>query len=688
MAWERYDSFYENYIAKNLPEDELDRVQDRDTEIVVQYEECTIRISDCLTQMKQTSTKRRSAKSAPSSKRLKNLKDLRRDIEMKKLKLEQEKELAQFELDVERKKIELEFEKKKRACELKFQIQIAEKEAQLLEDDRTDSSSQRGLGGKSGFEFLPTKSVEEKIEKWRASCADKNKKAKHDPEQSGKKDPLGEGCRTLKSKVQRDKLVMEGNQTSAILLKLTMFQGMNPIKLSSDYPTFRNRLRDNLEDGILNDSQKLEFFPKFLSGEAYEVVERVSGCSYDSVLRILHERYGQPATVTAACIASLTKGPKLQNNDNTGLLNFAEQLEAASKKFSGHYELQASTMANLRQIVTRLPNYLVNKWGEVSYSIREKGGMPRLSDLSKFVRRQAAIKNDPGFVAEKKAERQNAMNIKGPTSNSRGHTNAFNTDLEAGGLSVNYQNPEKRNLRRCLRCSKDHELAECEQFISNETQGRWDIVKQNKLCHVCLKWGHMRGRCEWRIFCSCGSDRRHHRLLHNPPRLRDAITARDPHLDRLREIEAAQANIHYKDQGTEFPQNPRAIEQYATITEAPSRTILLHVVPVKAISPSGSSLTTYVLLHNASRGTIISKNIADSLGLKGPLQLVSVNTVVEKTREHFQLVRFELQSATGTGEIIKVEEGLVSEKFNIPERCLPDDIDNSCYPHLKDIEIP
>ena len=71
------------------------------------------------------------------------------------------------------------------------------------------------------------------------------------------------------------------------------------------------------------------------------------------------------------------------------------------------------------------------------------------------------------------------------------------------------------------------------------------------------------------------------------------------------------------------------------------------------------------------------KNIANSLGLKGPLQLVSVNTVVEKTSEHFQLVRFELQSATGTGEIIKVEEGLVSEKFNIPERCLPQGTDFS-----------
>ena len=144
------------------------------------------------------------------------------------------------------------------------------------------------------------------------------------------------------------------------------------------------------------------------------------------------------------------------------------------------------------------------------------------------------------------------MSIKGTTSNSRGHTNAFHTDLKAGSLSVNYQNLEKRNLRRCLRCSKDHELAECEQFISDEIQAGLDIVKRNKLCHAFLKSGHMRGRCESRIFCSSGSDRRHLRFLHNPFRLRDAITTQDPHLDRQREMQAAQADIQYKDQERNF----------------------------------------------------------------------------------------------------------------------------------------
>ena len=85
----------------------------------------------------------------------------------------------------------------------------------------------------------------------------------------------------------------------------------------------------------MNDSQKSEFLPKFLSSEAYEVVERVSRCSYDSVLRILHDRYGHPAAVAAACIESLTKGPKLQNNDYTGYLISLSNYRLPQKNFLG-----------------------------------------------------------------------------------------------------------------------------------------------------------------------------------------------------------------------------------------------------------------------------------------------------------------------------------------------------------------
>jgi len=133
---------------------------------------------------------------------------------------------------------------------------------------------------------------------------------------------------------------------------------------------------------------------------------------------------------------------------------------------------------------------------------------------------------------------------------------------------------------------------------------------------------------------------------------------------------------------------PRTTEQYVTVTETVSKTVLLHVVPVKVIASDGSVLTTYGLLDNTSRGTIISSDVANTLGLKGRRELVSVNTVMEKTNEELQEMSYQLQSASGVGEIITVEEGLVSEKFNISEKWLPRDIDKSFHPHLKDIEIP
>ena len=83
----------------------------------------------------------------------------------------------------------------------------------------------------------------------------------------------------------------------------------------------------------MNDRQKLECLPKFFSSEAYEVVARVSGCSHDSVLRILQEHYGQPAAVAAACMESLTKGPKLKNNDYTVLLNLLRNSRLPQRKF-------------------------------------------------------------------------------------------------------------------------------------------------------------------------------------------------------------------------------------------------------------------------------------------------------------------------------------------------------------------
>ena len=269
-----------------------------------------------------------------------------------------------------------------------------------------------------------------------------------------------------------------------------MLQAMQPVKFSgnpSDYLTFRERLRDNLEDEVLSDSQKVEFLPKFVTGEAYEVLERVTACSYEAIMEILHEHYGNPAAVAAACIEKLTNGPKLSNSDYTGLQNLAEQLEAAAKILRGCYEQDASTMANLKQTVRRLPSYLINKWGDVSYSIRENVGSPRLSDLAKFAKRQVAIKNDPGFVVERRFQRSDLI-AKGSGVHTDRQTSNNATDMTALGVTDVFHKTPRLNLDQCSRCTGKYELTECGEFQADEIHARWYIVKQHRLCHVCWSY--------------------------------------------------------------------------------------------------------------------------------------------------------------------------------------------------------
>ncbi|XP_048587898.1 uncharacterized protein LOC125571976 [Nematostella vectensis] len=692
-ALNNYEDCYQSYILEELATDEFNRVKEKFEETRNECETTTKLANERLKKGKSNSTKSRLSSRS---------RKLREKIEMKKLLLQQEEEIAQHRMDLERKKIELEYEQKARACKLKFQVQIAEKEAELLEERGSESDSCVSEEYKGDVGVMPPMSQEEKLMKWTEQCDPIPDNPRPDTPKlmegpSHPKDPIPERKPQINdqeappSSYRKTPFGFLPVNSTDIMLKLTMLQAMQPVKFSgnpSDFPNFRKRLRDNLEDEILSDSQKVEFLPKFLSGEAFEVVERVSGCSYSVIVDILEDRYGQPATVAASCIDNLTRGPRLNNHDYKGLRDFAEQLESSSKKLVGEYAIEASTISNMKQIVRRLPQYLVNKWGDVSYKIREKGGIPKISDLADYVKRQAAIKNDPGFVnlsmSENKGGGDKRPEQGGKGKNYQKQTSVFKTDME--GSPPETTMGKQAPIKTCPCCQGEHRLSDCANFKGRDLPGRWRLVKEKRLCHICLRPGHMRDRCHTTTFCNCKSERKHHTLLHNPPRAKD-----DPPKELNSSAgEGTTEGPPRRDhaQGTRGGEPHRQTEQYATFSERATGTVLLHVVPVKLIAPNGNSLTTYGLLDNGSRGTMISSEVSAKLEPKGHTEEISITTMMGSSKEQIEVVEFELQHASGEGDRIPVTEGLVTKKFNVNEKCLPKDIDRDAHPHLRDIEIP
>ena len=186
----------------------------------------------------------------------------------------------------------------------------------------------------------------------------------------------------------------------AAMWKAQLLSGIKPTQFSgnpAEFPFFREQVRTHLESDLLTDAQQVEYLPKFVAGEALEVVKRNRGCTFNEIMKTLEERFGQAVRVTQACVEELASGPKLAYGDNIGLLNFSENLNAATRILKGDVEREASVATNLRRIVNRLPNDLIFKWQTVNYELVKSGRSARFKDVAEFVHKQASIRNDPVF---------------------------------------------------------------------------------------------------------------------------------------------------------------------------------------------------------------------------------------------------------------------------------------------------
>ncbi|KAL9978795.1 hypothetical protein ACROYT_G016358 [Oculina patagonica] len=294
---------------------------------------------------------------------------------------EQALELAHYEAEMEKKKIDIEMQKKKIVKQMRFEALLEEKEVDLLaeEDDENASICERFI---IKSELDPTRALqhplpkEEQTANWVAENYQANTKrplndeatvfapqSKRDIKENFRRPgnlqpnntpPNENVAMTYGLDGTTDERVTDtpGN-SQAVLLRVTTLQAMQPVKFSrnaADFPGFRRSIRDNLEDGLLSATQKIEFLPKFVSGEAYEVVERSAGCAYKDIVANLEDRYDQPTTVAAACIEKLTVGPKLGNRDFNGLLAWLLKFLQWIKWSSGKKKGESSTLEITRRI--------------------------------------------------------------------------------------------------------------------------------------------------------------------------------------------------------------------------------------------------------------------------------------------------------------------------------------------------
>ncbi|CAB4000761.1 transcription factor COE1 [Paramuricea clavata] len=293
---------------------------------------------------------------------------------------------------------------------------------------------------------------------------------------------------------------------------------------------------------------------------------------YATALKILKEQFGQPSTIVRSLVNQLTKGDKIQRNDRRTLRELSIDLvNCVATMHQVKYFADVNASDNLRKIVMRLPDYLIQKWKSVVIDIREKQRSPTIEDISTFLRKQVKAEFDPDF---------GDMSLKPPKYDPR-----KGEARERHRINAAQRNEHSKALK-CYVCNEDHKVIECPTLADSTVPERFNLAREARLCFSCLNKGHMMRDCRLKKKCEKnGCTRLHHQLLHEEPGTMSGISS-------------------VLDKGSILP-----------------------VVRVCFRAPNSRTREGNVLIDSSAGTTVIRKDFARSLGLQGKREKIDLAVV-------------------------------------------------------------
>ena len=353
---------------------------------------------------------------------------------------------------------------------------------------------------------------------------------------------------------------------------LAKFDG-NPL----EYADFIDRFKIHIHDkGHISDDMRMIQLKMHLTGDAERSISSLGskGIMYATALKTLKEQFGQRSVIARALISKLTSGDRIGRNDRTKLRDFSIDLIncLATIQCIG-FSADINANENLRKIITRLPDNLIERWRAIASELREKGQTPSVRHISDFVRKRVKAEFDPDFGDINRVSRNERSHNKGVFSAQRDQAKA---------------------QLKCFVChNENHRVPECPKMIQATIEETLQLARKARLCFGCLKRGHPIKECRWKKKCdkdpACTYS--HHPLLHSDP-------------------EPA------------FPATPAS--GMASILDNSS---MMPVLRAQFRAPNGRVREGNVLIDSGAGTTIIRRDFAKQLGLQGKRERIHLAVV-------------------------------------------------------------
>ena len=272
-------------------------------------------------------------------------------------------------------------------------------------------------------------------------------------------------------------------------IEIKPFNG-DPLKFSSFIALFNESVDKTTSDDQTERTRLIQY----TTGKAAAAIETcalIGGTDgYRQAKDILVKRYGNNHLVSEKIIKDIRKGNPVKNAEELQqLADEIQNCEVTLKQMKRYHEVD--TQQTIIDVANRLQPYIRTRWKKKALEIkRSKDEYPSFHDLVLFVQEFAEDANDPVY---------GQFNTRVALTDSRSHVKEKSIQSTNFMASTKMSVPAKKTF--CTLRKAEHRLIFCPEFKCMDVQKRKKFVCDNRLCEICLHYGHFKKSCRSPYVC-------------------------------------------------------------------------------------------------------------------------------------------------------------------------------------------
>ena len=464
-----------------------------------------------------------------------------------------------------------------------------------------------------------------------------------------------------------------------------------------EYVEFMTNFKDNIESQVSDVSQRFTRLLAQCVGKARETIRSCVNLDvtqrYKEAMDCLLENFGQPHLIVEAHMKRL-KELQVRRSDASALMEFVRHLEdseRALKSMGPRYSARLDNEDVIVMLMRKLPEERLKRmWADKAGDLIKGKGLAQFDDFVNFLKKVAGRINNRFGRELKSSSHDQKSHHRGKLDEQRKiNANAIQNEFnEERGIT--------RTSRKCPQCLGPHGIWRCPTFKGLAVKDRLKVVKQRKLCRICLDEGYFARSCNSGFTCrkeGCRKD--HHFLIHGDQNDEKNDSNAKSHEGKTqngsstKDAATQNGSIEERHSSTSAAAGTHKEPVNTGVVKASRPRVCFKVVPVKVSSAtSRKELHTYAFLDGGSDTTLCLESLVQELGVTDaePAEFIMTTVNCQQRKTGYE-VRLDIQSALG-GEKFQLEGVLTTDSLPVTPKHIATTEEIQEWPHLQDIVLP